>query len=94
MVAVCVLSDMVSWFSCAEQGLPFTEVLTVSIFFIFFMVFKSYPTREALPASLFISTIVALSFLGLNLINPVIPIAGVILTAASAVLLNNQNTTT
>lgn len=90
-MVTCTLSTIESLFSCAQQGLPFSEGIVLVVFFTFFLVFKSYPNREALSPSLFIATLVALLFLGANLINPLVPVIGIILTALSVVFLNNQN---
>lgn len=90
MTSFCTLTDLVSWFSCAEN-LHFTEVLTVVLFFTFFLIFKDYPSREGVLASLFIAAFSSFVFLGLGLINPLVPLAYVVLLALSAVFLQSQN---
>lgn len=90
-MTICALTDIVSWFSCAEATVPFTEILVVSIFFIFFLLLKAYPLRESLPPALFIATIIAAGFLGMGLINPFFVIGGIVLTALSAVFLYSSN---
>lgn len=93
MTGYCTLSDLISWFTCVQVtgGLPFAEIITMVTFVVFFMVLKSYPTREALPSSLFIATVVSLSFYGMGLGFWGVPVLMVILTALSAVFLSNQN---
>lgn len=90
-MTVCRITDIVSWFSCAEASVPFTELLTIVVFFVFFLLMKNYPLRESLPPSLFIATLVAAGFLGMGLINSYFVIGGIVLTAISAVFLYSQN---
>lgn len=87
----CVLTDFVSWFQCAETAAPLAELLVMGIFFTFFLLLKTYPLRESLPASLFIATMSAAAFYGMGVLNPLMLIAGIILTGLSAVFLNAQN---
>jgi hypothetical protein len=91
-MAICTLTDIFSWFTCAESGMPFTEVITIVVFLVGFFSLKNYGTREALTPALFISTLVAAGFLGIGAINSLMVVILVILTAISAVFLQNQNT--
>lgn len=90
MVVACVLSDLVSWFSCTEATVPFTETISLIVFFVAFLTLKVYPLRESLPPSLFIASIVAIAFYALGVINVLAPITGIVLTALSVVFLSNQ----
>lgn len=90
-MAICGTTDVLSWITCVESGLPFTEVMTVVVFLVIFMALKAYPTREGIQASLFVSTFFAASMYALNAINGVVPLFGVILTALSVVFLKSQN---
>jgi len=93
MTTPCTLTDFVSWFTCAQSAVPMAEIFTMSIFFIFFLLLKTYPLRESLPTALFFSTFTAGVFYGMGLVSAALPIAGIVLTALSVVFLNSQNTT-
>lgn len=91
-MAVCTLTDIVSMFVCAQNGAPFTELLTIAVFFLSLILFGVYPLREKLPVSLFVSTLVSAVFLAMGVINPFVTLAGVLLTGVSVVFLYMNNT--
>ena len=92
-MVVCTLTDIVSWFSCAQTGAPFAELITIVVFSVAFLALKTSSTREALTASLFIATFTAATFTGMGVIGITLPLVGIILTGLSAVFLNSQNST-
>lgn len=90
-MAVCSLSDIPSFITCTQASLPFGEGVSVAIFLIFFLLFKEYPLREALPSALFAELFTAAVFYGLGAMNPQFLLGSVIALALSVVFLNSQN---
>lgn len=95
MTYSCTLGNLVSYFTCAQQAAPMGELLTIVVFAATYFSVASYPLREALPPSLFVASLVALSLLGVGAINSTFATAAVILFALSLAYLyfgNDSNT--
>lgn len=88
---ICTLTDFISWFTCVQAHLPFGEVTTVVVFVVTFIVLKNFNLREALTGAGFLATVYSGALLGMGVINPLAPIVCIIITALSAVFLQNQN---
>lgn len=96
MATVCTLTDLVSWVSCVEYGnagsvgLPLTEGIVLAVWVSFFLLLVYNSSRQAFAVSSFIAVLVSGAFLGLGLINPMVPIAAIIFTALGVVLSFSQ----
>lgn len=89
MTVTCTLSDLVSWFVCAEQYAYFGELLTAVVFIVVFRLSsdssgaKDFSYNDAV-VSLFAATMVALALYGIGAANGAFALACVVLTGLAA----------
>jgi hypothetical protein len=79
MATVCTLTNLVSWFTCAEQHAYFGELLTIAVFLVFFFQTREPEVYNGLSVSMLIATMVALGLYGIGGVNGAFAVAMIVL---------------
>jgi hypothetical protein len=87
-MALCTLTDLPSWFTCAQSKLPFGELTCVVVLVVFYQLLRVGASTESGPTTgaLLLTTLVALGLFGLGAIGLPFVFAMIILTALAAVV--------